>query len=40
MASSPEADATKEQTKVLGKKLDKLADKPTAQFQVVEQFPA
>lgn len=40
MASSPEADATKEQTKVLGKKLDKLADKPPAQFQVVEQFPA
>lgn len=40
MASSPEADATKEQTKILGKKLDKLADKPPAQFQVVEQFPA
>ena len=40
MASSPEANATKEQTKVLGKKLDAIAQKPPAQFQVVESLNA
>jgi hypothetical protein len=38
MAGSPEANATKEQTKVLGKKLDAIAQKPAAQFQVVESL--
>ena len=40
MAGSPEANATKEQTKVLGKKLDAIAQKPPAQFQVVESLNA
>ena len=38
MASSPEADATKEQTKVLGKKLDTIAQKPTVTIGVQKDF--
>lgn len=40
MASSPEADATKEQTKVLGKKLDTIAQKPTVTIGVQKDFSA
>lgn len=40
MSTSPEVNATKEQTKVLGKKLDAIAQKPPAQFHVVESLNA